>query len=180
MMRAQTAPTGLAHGGSVGRQGLVVIFVAVISVAAVVAAVSVSNVSSGPSQSGTFGWYALNNSTRSIGLSFPICSFVEASWYVSVLDEPAANFSVFPGGEFQQMTDCHGPPPSNGSCLPSVCGYYANGGAPVCFETGYSGQCTFTATQTTYSFLLWSHPIVTNLGNLTVALIVDYDPPVYT
>ena len=183
-MNAPTIPTVEGHGGPIGRQGLVVILVAVISVAVVVVAVSATNVSSGPNPSGTLGWYSLNNSTRSIGLSFPICSRVFVTWYVS--DGPAANFSVVPP-EFEATADCHGPPPTNGSCSPSVCGYYAQAGAPVCFESGYSGQCSFTATQTGYNFLLWTRLAVTNtttylpsLGNLTVGFIVDYWPPIYT
>ena len=179
-MSSPTTPSDEHNATPIGWQAVVVIATSTIALAAVIGAVAVSNVSSGPSQSGTLGWYALSNSTRSIDLSFPICSFVEVTWYVSVADAPAANFSVFPPSEFQPASDCHGPAPSNGSCPPSVCGYYANGGAPVCFETGYSGQCFFTATQTAYNFVLWSHPFVTNLGNLTVAFIVDYGPPVYT
>ena len=178
-MSSPTTSSDERNSTSIGWQATVVVALVVIVVAAVMGAVAVSNVSSGPSQSGTLGWYALNNSPRGISLSFPICSFVEVTWYVSVADGAATNFSIFPP-EFEQISDCHGPPPSNGSCPPSVCGYYSNGGAPVCFETGYDGQCFFTATQTAYDFLLWTQPIVTNLGNLTVAFFVDYGPPVYT
>jgi hypothetical protein len=98
----------------------------------------------------TLGPFTLDSTTW-VSFSFPQCAFVVAHW--AVVTGGPTNFSVGQP-EVVLVSNCHGPPPSNETCPPWMCGQVSMGPGPVCFETGMGGTCSFTATQPQYSFNL--------------------------
>jgi hypothetical protein len=123
--------------------------------------------SSSPANRGGFGPLNVGKGLSEIVLSFPSCSAVNVTW--NVVNGSAVNFSVVPpsatGNEI-----CRGPGPSNARCAPSGCSVY--GGNPICFETGFAGACSFTASQPEYTFGLWW--AANHTRNSTVAFTADY------
>jgi hypothetical protein len=101
---------------------------------------------------GVLGPYTLNatNYWSPVELSFSQCAFVVVHWRVAT--GGPTNFTVS-SGEFEALSHCIGPGPSNESCLPLGCS--ANGPAPVCFEVGVGGTCSFTSTQSQYAFYVF-------------------------
>lgn len=63
-----------------------------------------------------------------------------------------ANFSVTPPVIDYLHPVCNSPPPTNASCPPTGCGYAP---PPICFESGFHGECTFTSEQPEYYFGMW-------------------------
>ncbi len=119
---------------------------------------------------GVLGPYTLDatNYYAPIEISFPQCAFVVAHW--AVVTGGPTNFSAG-SGEFVADSDCHGPPPSNQSCLPSGCS--SMGPPPICYEVGMGGSCSFTATQSQYYFDIFqaSGPVP---ANESAAVTIDY------
>lgn len=121
------------------------------------------------------GPYTLNSTNyyAPVELSFPPCSVVTLDWAVTT--GGPTNFTV-DSGEEVTASNCHGPGPTNESCLPLGCS--ANGPPPVCFETGMGGSCSFTATQPQYAILIFQVLTSTSYGpaptNESVTVTADY------
>jgi hypothetical protein len=126
----------------------------------------------GPTAQVTLGPFLLSSSNPSVSLSFPDCAIVTVHW--NVVTGPRANFSVG-SGEVALASDCHGPPPSSATCPVPYCGgngTVSMGPGPICFESGFAGTCSFTATQPIYGFVALSYPW--SIGNATVAFTINY------
>jgi len=121
------------------------------------------------------GPYVLNSSNPGVFLSLPDCAHVTVHW--DVISGPSMNFSVG-SGEAILASDCHDwTPPSNETCPAPYCepGTQSLGPGPICFESGFSGTCSFTATQLSYGFTAFtalSYPW--SIGNATVSFTIDY------
>ena len=116
----------------------------------------------------TLGPYSLSpGEFAGVGLSFPNCSLVHVSW--SVQSGGVVNFSVWPPALLHSST-CLDVQESNATCPQDGCSPFNPG--PVCYETGLSGQCDFTATQPSYSFSLY--PYNSSLSGPTVSFSVTY------
>jgi len=135
--------------------------VAVVVVAAVVAAIPPRASASG----GKLGPYTLNSlggpeNSLSVQLSFPLCTNVTVQWNITAdpqweaSGEGNVTFTVWTPASVQNST-CRGTPPvENLTCPSQGCPVYI--GQPACIETGAAGTCAFQATQTNYTFLLYS------------------------
>jgi hypothetical protein len=131
----------------------VLLVIALLLVAAL-SALSIVNFLTSSNAPSQLGPYQLAGSTDLVSLTFPNCSRVVVNWQVTSGER--ANFSVLPPPEIAPSS-CSGPPPSNATCPPTGC--TPGIGEPVCFEAGFSGNCSFTATQAGYDFVLWApHP----------------------
>ena len=126
---------------------------------------------------GVIGPVVLDNSTRGYGLTFPNCSFVRVHWVVTA--GSYANFTIGQGVVLF-TSSCHTlSRPSNETCplIPGVCSEYTL--PPICFETGTSGNCTFTSTQPLYGVELFSPATQSAgpepLGDLSVTFWAYYD-----
>lgn len=150
------------------------ILAVVIVIEALVAIVFVPAVSSSPLMGPTFqSTYNLNQTGY---LTFPDCAVVSVTWWV--FSGGPAGFAVFPP-EAVLLSDCHGPLPSNGSCPPAFCppGQWELGPGPVCYESGTTGTCHFTATQAGYSIFAVK-PNSTNRSTDLVQFHVSYSVPI--
>jgi hypothetical protein len=116
------------------------------------------------------GPYVLNNTTTFVGLSFPNCSIVTAHWHV--VTGSTGNFTVRPPALIGNVVCSDYVPPSNATCPPGDCSPY--GSAPVCYEQGTGGNCTFTSTAKAYSFALYDQGVLQSLGLLIVSFTVVY------
>lgn len=123
----------------------------------------------GPMPTSNLGPFILNSANPNVSLSFPDCAVVTVHWKVVV--GPRMNFSVG-AGPVLLASDCHGPPPSNATCVEPYCGGISMAPGPVCFEQGYGGTCSFTATQPTYGFGAVAYPY--SIGNATVSFTISY------
>jgi hypothetical protein len=108
---------------------------------------------------GAVGPYSLNNSNRSVYLTFPTCSHVSVSWHL--VTGSVANFSIW-YGPLLVNSGCGGLSSGNATCPPTGCSLF--GPFPACYESGASGNCWFVASQPSYWFYLYgnldsSHPI---------------------
>jgi len=139
--------------------GVTGVAIGVLLVLSVLAPVSTSHM----------GPFILNSSNPTVSLSFPECAVVTVHWTVVV--GPQVNFSVG-SGEVVLASDCHGPPPTNASCVEPYCGGVSMAPGPICFEQGYGGTCSFTATQPMYGFGAVAYPY--SIGNATVSFTISY------
>jgi hypothetical protein len=105
----------------------------------------------GDASSTQAGPYSLTPSNTSVGLSFPDCSLVHVKWQVGFGGE--ANFSVWPPA-IEGPSDCRDVQESNATCPQNGCPAFDPG--PVCYETGWNGECYFTSDQVGYTFTLYS------------------------
>lgn len=124
----------------------------------------------GPTAHVTLGPYVLNSSNPGVSLSLPDCSIVSVDW--GVVSGPSVNFSVGQGGALG-VSNCHNYVlPSNATCPVAYCGLMNAEPGPICFETGFGGTCSFTATQPSYGFGAIASPW--SIGNATVTFTVHY------
>jgi|HubBroStandDraft_1064217.scaffolds.fasta_scaffold206288_2 hypothetical protein len=155
-----------SHQGRIGIVRVVAIAVAVVSTAAVVSWVVFWD--RGNAGSTTIGPYSISpDEFAGVGLSFPNCSLIHVSW--SVQSGGVANFSVWPPALLRSSA-CQDVQESNATCPQDGCSPFDPG--PVCYETGMSGQCDFTAAQPGYSFSLY--PYNSNDSSPTVSFSVTY------
>ena len=124
----------------------------------------------GPPTQHTMGPYVLNSSNQGLSLSFPDCAQVTVHW--NVVSGPGVNFSVGQGDSLG-LSDCYNQlSPSNATCVEPYCGGPSTAPGPICFEQGFRGTCSFTATQPMYEFAALSYPW--NVGNATVSFTINY------
>lgn len=122
----------------------------------------------------TLGPYQLDSSIPYVTLSFPNCAVLTVHW--RLVEGSQANFLVRQASAALAVWDCYfAPAPSNATCEQPYCGEMSTGPGPICFETGVSGSCSFTAVQPPYDFGALETP--SGIGNLTVSFIVSYLPP---
>jgi len=119
----------------------------------------------------SLGPYLLNNTTTGYSLSFPNCSSVKVYW--QIVFGVTANFSgTYRATEsFDHCNDYV--PPSNATCSPYTCNPYSTA-APICFEQGRGGNCTFTSDVPGYGFGLAGQGYLEAHGLLTVSFTVVY------
>jgi len=122
----------------------------------------------GPPTEHTLGPYVLNSSNPDISLSLPDCAIVTVHW--NVVSGPGVNFSVGQGDVLLLSNCLDWVPPSNATCSVTYCGLQSTGPGPICFESGLSGACSFTATQPTYGFAAFAYPW--DIGNVTVSFTI--------
>jgi len=127
----------------------------------------------------SLGPYVMNNITTDYSLSFPNCASVDVSWHLVL--GVTANFSALYPGDESNTTCSNYSPPSNGTCPSSACGESPYGpprGATgvACFEQGKEGNCTWTATVSSYVFGLVGYDQLTleEHGLLIVSFTVVY------
>jgi hypothetical protein len=122
--------------------------------------------------SGVLGPYTLDDSTQSIGVSFPNCSIVVVHWHITAGE--SAYFSVWTSPVVIPLNCTNVTPPSNVTCPPPGCMPPSYGmGAPVCIEAGENGSCSFEAAYLGYSFLLYT-PY--SQGTVTLVFTASYSP----
>jgi hypothetical protein len=162
---------GLASSGPLARPRALssVVLAVVVVVASLTLGLAFLSGPSGP-RTVSLGPYVLNNTTTSFSLTFPNCSFVTVHW--RVVTGPRGNFSVWPPPLIQNAVCGHYVPPSNATCPPGGCSPY--GSAPVCYEQGTGGNCTFTSIAKAYNFILYNQSVLQSLGLLVVSFTVVY------
>jgi hypothetical protein len=163
--------SGLASSGPLARPR--VLFSVVLAVVVVVASFTLGLVFlSGPPGPRTvvLGPYVLNNITAEFSLTFPNCSFVTVHW--RVVTGSTGNFTVTPPPLISNAVCSDYVPPSDASCPPGDCTPYTS--APVCYEQGIGGNCTFTSIAKAYNFALYGQWISQSLGLLIVSFTVVY------
>jgi len=167
-MAPPTQPDASASRQSRRRETVLVLSVLVLLVAALLSTVVIESHIAAVHSSSELGPFELTGSNPGVSLAIPHCSYVRVTWEVT--NGARANFSVMPPPEVS-TSNCTGPPPSNATCLPSGCQPY--GPNPVCFETGLSGTCSFTASQTEYGFELWAQSR-SGLSGAAVSFTISY------
>jgi len=115
--------------------------------------------------------FVLNACNESVSVSFPNCADVKVTWKVTI--GGPSSFGVWPPAD-RALPSCSGPPPSNAQ--PPLNWTSAEPG-PVCYESGLSGICTFTADQDGYglwAFGPWEGHAWAPIGNASVSVTVDW------
>jgi len=115
--------------------------------------------------------FILSASQTDVGVSFPSCARIHVSWNVTA--GGPVSFGVWPPAALV-ASDCARSLPTNATPPP---GYITMDAYPVCYESGFAGNCSFTADQQGYGFYAfgpWNGTGWAPLGGSQVSVDVSW------